>query len=590
MSSWSAACHAFARFWGGARAHLALEAGERGARLLLVRRAGRSIRVQRVLSADLRADALLSPGEMAARVRSLLAEFPPVPATLVLPPGRMHSQLMGLRPGESRAVADLARAVGGRQFEAVPSIFDARPLRPTVRHARPMWVSIAREADVEIHLLRCGIPAERVAGVIGADAALAAAFSTLPERERPATAVLLEFGVSSGLLVVVDEGRPVFASDFDFGIDHPAAALALDLGCTQAAAEVILARDGMDAVGPATPRLGASLQGLRQTVGLLLQDCAREAGRPAAELLAAPCWLSGAGLDSESLAGLLAGALGAEKTRVWPAIATEDGGVLRLSAAAVAYGTAAVALGLADAPPNLAPPATRAARRAEGWVGALQGAGLALALAGLGLAVFALHARSAALRLRESEASALRAARDAVPAVLAARKERDDAYLAATPALYLQKRTRDFVTGARLLREQRGSGDFWFALVTDVETYQAGSLPQGTPAAAPETQLLAGCLARPSGLVVELSFRPGGGDPLAQVGALITELRAASHFASVDILPARARQTALADRSVFAAAGADYALQLDATPFSDAGPPEISGTGAAKPGLFQSTP
>ena len=588
MPALSATRRASARFWGDARARLAVEAGERGARILLVRRVGRRIRLQRVLTADLRADALLSPGEMAARLQALLAELPPVSATLVLPPGRTHSQLMALRAGESRAMADLAHAVGGRQFEAVPSVFDARPLRPMPRSPRPMWVSIAREADVEIHLLRCGIPAERIDGVIGADAALAAAFSTLPE--HPATAVLLEFGAASGLLVVVEEGQPVFAADFDFGTDLPAASLAADLGCTPAAAEAILARDGAEAVGSATPRLSAALQRLRQSVGLLLQDYAREAGRPAAELLTAPCWISGAGLESAAIAGLLASALGSEKTKVWPEVVAEDGGVFRLAAGAMAYGTAAVALGLAEAPPNLAPPATRATRRAERWVGALHGAGLALALAGLLVAGFALHARLTALRLRETEASALRTARDAVPAVLAARKERDEAYLAATPVLYLQKRTRDFVTGARLLREQRGSEDVWFALVADVETYQAGSLPQGTPAAAPETQLLAGCLGRPSGLVVELSFRPGGGDPLAQVDALITELRAANHFTSVDILPAHARQTALADRSVFAAAGADYALQLDAAPFLDGRLPEIPGTAPVSAGLFQTTP
>jgi hypothetical protein len=154
--------------------------------------------------------------------------------------------------------------------------------------------------------------------------------------------------------------------------------------------------------------------------------------------------------------------------------------------------------------------------------------------------------------------------------------------------LYFQKRTRDFVAATRLLREQRGNGNFWFALVTDTETYQAGSLPQGTPAAAPETQLLGPCLARPSGLVVELSFRPGGEDPLAQVGALIADLRATGTFERVDILPARARQASLADRAVFAAGGADFALQLDTSPFDGAVP--ATALPPAPGGLFGSTP
>ncbi len=590
MPFMSATRRATARLWAGARVHLALEAGERGARLLLVRRAGRGMRVVRVLTADLRADGLLSPGEMAARLRALLAELPPAPATLVLPPGRTHSQFLALRPGESRAVAELARTVGGRQFEAVPSVFDARPLRPTARHPRSMWVSIAREADVEIHLLRCGLPSGRVVSVIGADAALAAAFATLPE--RPPLAVLIELGATSGLLVVVEADQPVFTADLDWGVDHLGIALAADLGCTIAAASAILARDGAETLGPAAPRLQAAVRRLRQAVESILQDYAREASRPAADLLGAPRWLGGAGCDQARLRELPAEGLDRALVRDWPELIAADGGGLSLAGGALAYGTAAVALGLVDPPPNLAPPATRVARRGELIIGSLHAAGLALAFAGLLLAAFTLHTRYAALGARAAEVAGLRAARATVPEVLAARTERENAHRAALPSLYLQKRTRDFVTGARLLRDQRGSGEFWFALVTDGETYQAGSLPQGTPSAAPETQLLPACLARPSGLVVELSFRPGGADPLAQVGALITELRTADHFVSVDILPARSRRAALADRSVFAAEGGDFALQLEASRFDGGGllvaPNANARSGGA--GLFQTSP
>lgn len=576
----------------GSRAHLALEIGERGARLLLVRRAGDGIQIERKLSADLRADGLVSPGEMAARLRSLLAELPEsATATLVLPAGRTHSQLMALRAGESRAAADLARIVGGRQFEAVPSVFDARPLRATERHAHPLWVSIAREADVELHLLRCGLPAERVAGVVGADAALAAAFATLPE--RPPVAVLVELGATAGLLVVVENDQPVFAADLDWGMDQVVSALASDLGCTVAAAETILARDGAEILGTASaPRVTAVLGGLKQAVESLLQDYAREAAQPASILLAAPRWISGEGLDAGHAHELFARALAGpvESARAWPVVPVSGGagGELGLGGGVLAYGSAAIALGLVAAPPNLAPPAARAVRRAEAWTAALQGAGLALAAAGLIVAAFTLHARAGDLSARTAEVEALRAARAGVPELLAARGEREQAYVEALPALYFQKRTRDFIAGTRLLREQRSDGNFWFALVTDTETYQAGSLPQGSPSAAPETQLLAGFLARPSGLVVELSFRPGGEDPLAQVGAVIADLRATGNFSRVDILPSRSRQTALADRAVFAADGADFALQLDAAPFDGAVP--ASALPPAPGGLFGASP
>lgn len=577
------------RLGGGAPARLAIEVDERGARLLVVRRAGAGVQVERFLGIDLRADGLLSPGEMAARLRELLSALPAAEATLVLPVGRTHSQLMELRGEEGRGVADLAGSLGGRQFASVPSVFDGRPLRPGSRHRRPMWVSIAREADVSLHLLRCGIPAERVAGVIGADGALAAAFTTLPG--RPSLAVLIELGATSGLLVVVEDDQPVFAADLEGGMETFALALSADLGCNVRAAEAILARDGAEAAGQATPRLTGALQTLGRSVAGLLQDYAREAGREESELAAAPRWLSGAGLEVATLRELLGLAFGDGQVRAWPVLESADGAKVVLNAGVLAYGAAAVALALAASPPNLAPAEIRSARRAEHLLGGLQTAGLGIGLVALVVTGWVLHGRLAGVRARTAEAEAVRAAHAAVPAVLAGRKERDAAYVEAAPLLYLQKRTRDFISGVRLLRAGRGAGDFWFALIADQETYRAGSLPQGTPSAAAEAQLLPGCMARPSGLVVELSFRPGQGEPLTQVGALITELRAAAFFTGVDILPARARQAALADRSVFAVEGADYALQLDTAPFDGTLPGSV--VPAAQPaagGLFQSTP
>jgi hypothetical protein len=442
---------------------------------------------------------------------------------------------------------------------------------------------------VELHLLRCGVPAERVARVLGADAALAAAFASLPE--RPPVAVLLELGATGGLLAVLEEERLVFAADLDWGTDQLAPALAADLGCSAAEAEVILARDGAEALGPATPGLSAVLQRLRQAVDHLLRDHARESGRPSVEFLAAPCWVSGPEVARAPLPALLSATFGAARVRSWPERQAEDGSVLPAGAGVLAYGAALCALGLSDPAPNLAPPAARATRRAEGVLGALHAAGLGLALLGALLAGWAVHGRQTEWRAREAEVAALREAADVVPVVERARKVRDEAYLAALPALYFQKRTRDFVAGTRSLWTRRGAGDFWFTLVTDVETYRAGSLPQGSPAAVPEKQLLPGCLARPTGLVVELGFRPGSVDPLAQVGGLITELRTNKTFETVDILPARARQTTLADRSVFAAEGADFALQLDASPFvhalAEVAPAPVSG---GVRGLFNSTP
>jgi hypothetical protein len=553
---------------------IALELGPHSARILLARRAtapGEPIRIQRALLAELRADGLLGPAEMAARLRALLAGLPPAPVTLVLPAGRVHSQLLKLRPGESRAPADLARAVGGGRFDPAANLLDARALAPSPDGTRPVWVSVAREHDVAELLARAGLPLERVERVIGADAAMAAAFATLPA--RPPLAVLIELGATEGLLVVVEDDQPLFAADLDWGADQFAEALASDLGCTPVQAIAILERDGADALNEATPRLSARLNGLRLAIEALLRDHAREAGRAAETLLEAPRWFSGVGLATGRASEPFGRALAAagQPAAGWPSIpvlgAAEP---LALGGGVFAYGAAALALGRGPEAPNLAPVPVRSARRSLLWVGVLHFAALSFTALGLATAAFALHTRNARVEAREAELLALRAARDSAPPLLAARAERETAYRETLPALYFQKRTRDFIAGTRLLRERRTEADFWFALVADTETYQSGALPQATPAAAPETQLFTGLFTRPSGLIVELSFRPGGPDPLDRVGELIAELRDSGVFSGVDILPPRARRPGLADRSVFAAEGAAYSLQLDSAPFGGA--------------------
>lgn len=574
---------------------LALEISPQKARVLLARRVpGEPPRVERALSADLRADGLLGPAEMAVRLRTLLATLPAAaPAVLVLPPGRTHSQLLRLRPGDSRAPADLAQTVAGRHAENTANVFDARALRPGPDRPNPVWVSVARETDVADLLARAGLPPERVARVVGADLALVAAFTTLPV--RPPLAVLVELAPAEGLLVVVEDDQPLFAADLDWGADQFVDALAADLDRPATEARAILARDGADAVNEATPRLAARLKGLRLAVEALLRDHARETGNAPETFLDAPRWLSGAGLASgrtrEPLAHALATA--GRPASGWPALPvgadpSAPAEPLPLDDGVLAYGAATLALGLGPVAPNLAPVATRLARRGELIAGVLHGATLALAALAFLAAAFVYHDRHDRLRDREAELAALRAARDAAPRLVAARAERDTAYQTALPALYLQKRTRDFILGTRLLRERRTATDFWFALIADTETYQNGSLPQGTPSAAPETQLLAGCLARPSGLVVELSFQPRAANPLARVDTLLAELRAADTFANVDILPPRSRRPELSDQAVFAAAGAAYALQLDTPPFE--GAPAAPSTTAPAGGLFSSSP
>ncbi|WP_232767134.1 hypothetical protein, partial [Geminisphaera colitermitum] len=554
---------------------IAIQAGEAVARILLARREVSGLRIEKLITIDLAADGLLTPEEMARRLGQILATLPPAPVALSLPLGRSHSQIMDLPPGDTRAAHPLVQTIGGRQFEQVPSIYDSRPLKPFGPHARPAWITIAREADVDLQLLRCGLAAGDVTHITSADGALSAAFAEVSA--RPPSAVLIELGAVASTLVLVLDHQTVFSASIDTGSGALLAALATDLRCPADEAEIVLKREGPAVVSPATPQLQAALQRWHHSIETLLREHAREAGIPPDTLLELPRWFSGAQLADPGVRALLETHAGGHPAQHWPDIAVgDDGRAVSLAACAIAYGVAAISSGLQPAPANLLPPAARELRRTRQKTTWLHAALLTALVLGAALVTHAWAGRLASVRAKQERVALLEHARDAGPRLTEEFAAREQAYLEATPALYLQKRTRDLLTGIRTLSTARTAhaptADFWFAVIADAETYVGGAIPQGTPAAAPETQFLRGCFARPTGLVVELSLPPSNKDHLGSIGTLVQNLRATHQFTSVDILPVRARQP-LADPSVFAPKGGDFALALETAPYEHNLPP-----------------
>lgn len=478
------------------------------------------------------------------------------------------------------------QTVGGRQFEQVPSIFDAHPLRPFGQYNHPTWVTIAREADVDLQLLRCGLAANGVTHVTSADGALAAAFAEVSE--RPPSAALIEIGAVASTLVLVANNQIVFSASIDTGSGAFLTALAADLRCPVDEAEIVLRREGPSTISPATPQLQAALLRWRHSVETLLREHAREAGIPPDTLLALPRWFSGAQLADPAVRALLETHAGGDPAQHWPDIAVGDGRAVSLAACAIAYGVAAISCGLQAAPANLLPPAAREARSIRKRTTLLHAACLAALALGAVFVTQAWIARLASVRAKQERMTLLEHASDAGPRLAGELAAREQAYIEASPSLYLQKRTRDLITGIRTLSAQRAAhknADYWYAVIADAETYAGGAIPQGTPAADPEVQLLRGCFARPSGLVVELSLSPANKDQLGTIGAIVHELRATHQFTSVDILPVRARQ-ALADPRVFAPKGGDFAIALETAPFEHGLPPPPPAANDGRGGLF----
>lgn len=568
--SWDAKLHAtFARLAGHSGRHAGVIVSDGLVRRLVVRAgAGKPLPERETVE----------PAPLAGAKARVARES----ATLVLPHGRVHSQRILVDEGTASAVEALARefAGAGDARSVVHGSSRFHRVAPGTGGDEHLWVSLAREEESVRLCERSGEPGESTANVIGVDTALAMAHRTACG--DVSHAILLDLGNDAAQAVVLIGGEPRCSADLEPGGNALLAALASDLGGSVSDARAFLAKSAP--LDPAKfPRFRSALARLAQGLESVLREHAREEGLAPKDLLAAPIWLGGIVASTPVGVAAFGSVLGAERVREWPVLTGVGGESWALGPRAVAYGAAVAGLAAADSLANLAAPTVRRERAAWLRASAFQVCGAVLAVVALGLGTVRVIRSASEASERRAVVAALEQAQAVVPALQQARTEREDAYIAALPALYLQKRTRDFVSGLRLLQEKGRSGDHWLALVADQETYQAGSLPQGTPASAPEPQILRGMVNRVSGLVIELGFKPNTADPLAEVSTMIAEMKSSGAFREVDLLPARERQT-LADRTVFAEKGAEFALRLEARPFAHHLPPAAELTRAG--GLF----
>lgn len=532
-----------------------VQAGDRHVRLLLAGKGRGSLHVRRAVSVDLRSDALLTPEETRRHLRSILDEFGDADRAVILPPGRAVTQVMDAPSADPRSLRALALEAGGRDLDAGTGLFDAVGV-PGLTGQPRAWVTVARASEVGAQLLRCGLAEDEVSLVTGVDHALVAAWRAT--EGAPRTVALVEIGSVVSTLVLMLDGVPVYSAALDTGGEGLVAALAQDLGCTTEHAEAVLRREENPESAASLPRFRSAVSSWEAEVRAALADGLREAGRPASDADQVPCWRSGTPLQFRFLRDVLAGTGSAG----WPDIEA-GGGRVSLAEFAAAWGAAAAGFGLVERPANLLPERSRAAGAARRRAAALHAVAAGLLVLVVLLLIPAYLLRRGAVAEKEERLERLRAVEAARPRIDGAVAARDQALVAALPTLYLQQRTRDLAAGLRTLRSERAKRPLWIALAADPETYAGPGAGDGPPAS--PVVLLGDYVARPTGLVVELSFEPSVADKLGALGELVNALRASGIYGVVDILPVRARRP-LADPEVFAPESR-FALALDGVPF-----------------------
>lgn len=461
---------------------LAVDAGSRCLRFTLVERSWRRLRILREQSLDLAAEGLVSPEEISTQLQDILEAAGRPPIALALPQHLSTSQLIDLPPvPESevrRLIEEETKRLSGVSESAI--IFDYVPIETLTEGRQHYWVSLCQEGEIREQLTRLGLEQADLCEVATTATALIAAFeATVPQVRR---AVLVHGGAQSTVVVILFEGRGVFAGSFPVGGDFFTRAVASQLKCAAETAENLRQRKNLLTGEDAVAGFPAVVDGWLAELLRQLQDWARDHAALAPDLKAFDIFISGGMFSQPGLVAYLEARSGLP-FKPWLS-AAQVGAVAPASGYEVAFGTALQALGRSPQPASLLPPDRRAAWRRRlnrQLVECASVVMLVLVLVALGYGTWQQsqlgHRKQALLGQVEQ---ALREAEEDVRLTDGLLAE----YEEMRPLFERQQFTLGALQTLALIEETRSNRAYWYVLLADQQTYFTQPLPgAGTNAA-----------------------------------------------------------------------------------------------------------
>jgi Tfp pilus assembly PilM family ATPase len=516
---------------------LAIDPGGNCVKLLLVEEILNRPQILRHELIEIQSAGLLSEEEVFRHAQDVIQNLGQYPIALAIPHYRALSQTIDLPDAESQEIRRLIEAETVKLSGLGESniVYDYCPLQPYGRHGNPFWVTLCRENEIQSQIQRCGLAGLDLCEVTTTANGLAASYLAIePDADR---VVLVDFGATGTVLVVLYRGQAIYASHFAVGGDALTESIASDRhGSFELAESVKRAEDlePMSAAGPSASALTNWHAELTHT----LDEWAEEQTDLQLNPREFRVVLAGGSSLHTGLIPFL-NRLGSLRFEPWP-----DPGLSRWPGPrfAAAYGAALQHLGKSRQPVSLLPAPVRQfwhGHHSLNLVHSIIFFLLSMLALFLGLGTWQKHEllKSKETLLAQSQA-ALDKARQTDE--VGRRLRRDYQHL--LPLLQHQRRTLDTLQTLALLQQTRSNQSYWFVLFADPQSYFAAR-PWGETNPPPPVAGPTSLSPVPHGFIAELCV-PEQGDAMRRtLSQLVAELRLSRLFQNVDSLPADRRRS-----------------------------------------------
>lgn len=528
---------------------IAIDPGSHSLKLVLAEIFRGRVRVMEQKVIDLPAEGLVSPEEIGDFVRNALREMGDYPIAVALPQTIPLSQLIDIGSSGSDSVKQLIEqeTLKNRDMHDSPIVYDCLKLSPFGKHQNSFWVTLCKENDVFAQITRLSLVTEDVCEVASSATALVRAYRYTGGGTEPV--VLVDFGASSTLVVVVMNGQPAHAASFAIGGNLLTEAVAGQRKCSLEIAESLKRSTNLFAGPEAASALLPTIEGWRNEVEKIVVDWSRDNPEVPTEFA---CVLCGGNAPQP---GLLDHLNRDKKRRFvpWPA-RTEP----KSPGYATVLGTALQALDPDATSSSLMPERVRNHwTRQKLHQRVLSVAFLLLALAGLLLVAGTVQNISRAQHQQEM----LETARLALEKAQKTTEVEHEALLAHERiriVLKRQQQTIDTLRTLSLLDKTRLERNLWYVLLADQLSYFSGRTGPMTNIP-PATTAITNTLRR--GFVAELCINEDGEMRRRLLSQVVADLKQDPIFSNVDTLPVDRRKN-LANPKVLLA-DRHFALSLE---------------------------
>ena len=543
---------------------LAVDAGSRCVRLLLLESRFGKLRLHRQEALDLQEEGLVSADELRAHMQATVAEWGRPPLALALPQQIAVSQIVDLPPvpdAEARQLIEAeALKLGGVSESVMVYDFTRVPILAENRHS--FWVTFCQEGEIQSRIAQLGLDDQEFREITTAANALVTAWYAARPGKRDA--VLVHAGAQSTTLVIIRNGVGVFASSFPMAGDFFTRAIARLVRSTPQVAEGLKRSTDLLAGEKALSGFAEIIEGWAAEIRRQLSEWRGQPFDLPGDLIA-----TGGAFEQPGLRDYLARHAGL-KFQPWPT-SNAPAALLPARGFEIALGAALQALGQGPQPASLLPANRRLAwkkhlsRQRLEFLNALL---LAVCCVTLALGIWQ---KLTLIQSQQELTNKVQAGLGVVQTNSALTRDLLKSYDELRPLFERQQATVDTLQSLALLQSARSNRTLWCVLIADQQSYFAqpptltatnkpaiGAADQEFTAR--RRELTNASPARP-GLIAELCVPEDADAARSTLSLVVNSLKKAPVFERVDLLSEDLRRS-LADARVILPER-HFALALD---------------------------